>query len=244
MACARRSSIFQDALGDSDGNKKYFRFSGISRTSPNDLIAVLEREHTAGRNPLSSQNKGGCPPSFQSYPYQEKKTLPKLLLHVSRCRFVADFAPPFLYNPTPGARILTSFSFTGIKNPIQQTRFFFPILLIFFSWPSSGPSLESTHCCLIKIHSKPLPTSVHMVRRIITLTCVFATKAQIGTKDYSKQIHIWFFHMLRSTRGPPQSSRLSTWKSLCFSCTLSDWSKLLFHSLVASSIFRANRFGR
>lgn len=40
----RRSSIFQDALGDSDGNKKYFRFSGISRTSPNDLIAVLERE--------------------------------------------------------------------------------------------------------------------------------------------------------------------------------------------------------
>jgi hypothetical protein len=43
----RRSSIFQDALGDSDGNKKYFRFSGISRTSPNDLIAVLEREHTA-----------------------------------------------------------------------------------------------------------------------------------------------------------------------------------------------------
>jgi hypothetical protein len=55
VACARRSSIFQDALGDSDENKKYFRFSGISRTSPNDLIAVLEREHTAGRSQLSSQ---------------------------------------------------------------------------------------------------------------------------------------------------------------------------------------------
>lgn len=131
MACARRSSIFQDALGDSDGNKKYFRFSGISRTSPNDLIAVLEREHTAGTKPTQLP-KRKVALTFQSYPYQEKKTLPKLLLHVSRCRFVADFAPPFLYNPTPGARILTSFSFTGIKNPIQQTRFFFPILLIFF----------------------------------------------------------------------------------------------------------------
>lgn len=57
----RRSSIFQDALGDSDGNKKHFRFSGISRTSPNDLIAVLERKHTAGRNQLSSQMR--LPPS-------------------------------------------------------------------------------------------------------------------------------------------------------------------------------------
>jgi len=41
---AHCSSIFQDALGDSDENKKYFRFSGISRTSPNDLIAVLEKD--------------------------------------------------------------------------------------------------------------------------------------------------------------------------------------------------------
>lgn len=56
MACARRSSIFQDALGDSDGNKKYFRFSGISRTSPNDLIAVLEREHTAEAEASSAPN--------------------------------------------------------------------------------------------------------------------------------------------------------------------------------------------
>jgi len=53
----RRSSIFQDALGDSDGNKKYFRFSGISRTSPNDLIAVLEREHTAEAEASSAPKK-------------------------------------------------------------------------------------------------------------------------------------------------------------------------------------------
>jgi len=98
VACARRSSIFQDALGDSDGNKKHFRFSGMSRTSPNDLIAVLDREHTAGAKPtqLPDWKKKAETLFLQvDYPYQEKKTLPKLLLHVSRCRFVADFAPPF-----------------------------------------------------------------------------------------------------------------------------------------------------
>lgn len=131
MACARRSSIFQDALGDSDGNKKYFRFSGISRTSPNDLIAVLEREHTAEAEASSAPKKGkgkrneSLSPPPRNYPYQEKKTLPKLLLHVSRCRFVADFAPPFSFHPTPGARILTSFSFTGIKNRFSKLVFSF-----------------------------------------------------------------------------------------------------------------------
>jgi len=39
---AHCSSIFQDAIGDSDENKSYFRFLGISRISPNDLIAILE----------------------------------------------------------------------------------------------------------------------------------------------------------------------------------------------------------
>lgn len=67
----RRSSIFQDALGDSDGNKKYFRFSGISRTSPNDLIAVLEREHTA---PGRSQAQ---------FPRKKKEIAPPLLPHVT-----------------------------------------------------------------------------------------------------------------------------------------------------------------
>jgi hypothetical protein len=130
----RRSSIFQDALGDSDGNKKHFRFSGISRTSPNDLIAVLEREkkRIARPKPASLPNVltriKGCPLTRnqnKNYPYQEKKTLPKLLLHVSRCRFVADFAPPFSFHPTPGARILTSFSFTGIKNRFSKLVFSF-----------------------------------------------------------------------------------------------------------------------
>jgi len=35
-----------------------------------------------------------------------------------------------------------------------------------------------------------------MVNRKTSLTCVFATKAQIGTKDYSKRIHIQFFSIL------------------------------------------------
>jgi hypothetical protein len=131
VACARRSSIFQDALGDSDENKKYFRFSGISRTSPNDLIAVLERESKGRPKPTEfprgqkKPEQAPIPPFLLCYPYQEKKTLPKLLLHVSRCRFVADFAPPFQFHPTPGARILTSFSFTGIKNRFSKLVFSF-----------------------------------------------------------------------------------------------------------------------
>jgi len=126
---AHCSSIFQDAIGDSDENKSYFRFLGISRISPNDLIAILEegfqrskteerpkqidapqREKTNRRKNQPQRQILLCrrllalflaraPPPFSASaycPYQEKKTLPKFLLHVSRCRFVADSAPPFL----------------------------------------------------------------------------------------------------------------------------------------------------
>jgi len=72
----RCSSIFQDALGDSDGNKKHFRFSGMSRTSPNDLIAVLDREHTAGAKPTQLPDWKIAPPSFITTLIKKRKLFP------------------------------------------------------------------------------------------------------------------------------------------------------------------------
>lgn len=141
---ARGTSIFQDAVGGSDENDRYFRFSGISRRSPSELIALLEkgaqkanRERTPKRRRVGNGGRGGIRkllPSLLSFP----RTFPSQKLPLSRkenssqtpsacleVSFRRRQCAAISVHPAPGARILTSFSFIGIKNRRANSVFSF-----------------------------------------------------------------------------------------------------------------------
>lgn len=133
VSCFRGcSSIFQDALGHSDGNKsipvfrvfqEYLRLIRLplSKRERNEKVAFSKQS-------LCKKRKRGENFTFLLFPFFFKPLLrkenssqtPTACFEVSfRRRLCAAIS----FHPTPGARILTSFSFISLKNHFSKNFF-------------------------------------------------------------------------------------------------------------------------